>query len=74
MGAGTKQLTDVHDVSKLHDMQKVAPTTRIVAEVPQEFVCEIDDFWHARKLPSRSAAIRRLIERGLEAEKKGKGK
>ena len=37
-------------------------------------VYAIRDFWHARKLPSRSAAIRRLIERGLEAEKKGKAK
>ena len=56
-------------------MQKDAQPPRIVAEATDRLIASIDDFWHASKLPSRSAAIRRLIERGLEAEsKKGKGK
>ena len=57
-------------------MQK--PTDKpyhVLLTLPAQLIASIEDFWHARKLPSRSAAIRRLLERGLEAEgKKGKAK
>ncbi len=59
-----KQADDTSDASVI----------RYIAAMPEHLAQAVDDFWHARKLPSRSAAIRRLIERGLEAEKKGKGK
>jgi hypothetical protein len=41
---------------------------RIAVSVPRELREQIDDFRFANRIASRAAAIRRLIEDGLEAE------
>ena len=44
---------------------------RIAVSFPRELVERIDDFRWAQRLESRAAAIRRLVEDGLEATKAG---
>ena len=41
--------------------------TRIITPMSSELVQAIDDFRFNQRLPSRSEAIRRLIEAGLKA-------
>jgi metal-responsive CopG/Arc/MetJ family transcriptional regulator len=42
---------------------------RIITPMPASLVKAIDDFRFDKRMPSRSEAIRRLIELGLEAAK-----
>ena len=46
-------------------------TQRIIIPMSERMVRLIQDYRGRSQIESRSAAIRRLIERGLEAEKKG---
>ena len=56
-------------------VMKQETIVRRITAMPERLAKAIDKFWHDRELASRSEAMRRLIERGLEAEgKKGKGK
>jgi metal-responsive CopG/Arc/MetJ family transcriptional regulator len=43
---------------------------RIVVPVTAELSEAIKDFWHERRLNSKSEAVRHLIRVGLDAEKK----
>lgn len=45
---------------------------RLIVEMPKELIKEIDDFRWANRIPSRAAAIRELIKRGLKAAPKPK--
>jgi metal-responsive CopG/Arc/MetJ family transcriptional regulator len=50
-------------------------TERIIIPVTPSMAEEIKDFWHDRRLNSKSEAIRLLIRTGLDTEKrKGKAK
>ena len=49
-------------------------TERVITPMSKRLVRLINGYRSDSKIESRSAAIRRLIERGLEAEKKGKAK
>jgi len=40
---------------------------RIITPMPQEMVSRIDDYRFANRIPSRAEAIRRLVEKGLNA-------
>lgn len=43
-------------------------TPRIITPLPRELLAAIDDYRFERRIPSRSAAIRELIEAGLRAK------
>jgi metal-responsive CopG/Arc/MetJ family transcriptional regulator len=43
---------------------------RIIVPVTAQLSEDIKEFWHERRLNSKSEAIRLLIRAGLEAEKK----
>ena len=60
----------------MHGMDKEPMAhNRLVVCAPASVIRRVDAYWHKCKLASRSEAIRRLIERGLEADgKKGKSK
>ena len=47
-------------------------TERIIIPVTPTMLEEIKEYWHERRLNSKSEAIRRLIEVGLETERKKK--
>lgn len=34
-----------------------------------EFIARVDDYRYANRIPTRSEAIRRLVRRGLEADR-----
>jgi hypothetical protein len=52
----------------LWDMKKPG-TERVLTPMPTSLVDRIDDYRFANRIPSRSEAIRRLIEAALEAER-----
>jgi metal-responsive CopG/Arc/MetJ family transcriptional regulator len=41
--------------------------TRIITPMPSSLVAKIDDYRFRERLPSRAAAIRTLVEKGLNA-------
>ena len=41
---------------------------RIITPIPKPLLARIDDYRFGNRLPSRSEAIRRLIEAGLRAD------
>jgi metal-responsive CopG/Arc/MetJ family transcriptional regulator len=45
---------------------------RIITPIPRRLLDAVDDYRFANRLASRSEAIRRLIELGLEASKQSK--
>jgi metal-responsive CopG/Arc/MetJ family transcriptional regulator len=45
---------------------------RIITPMSKALIAIIDDFRFAERMPSRAEAIRRLIERGLQATQKNK--
>jgi hypothetical protein len=47
------------------DQEKL--TERIVVPATRSLVDRIDEYWHANRLKSKSEAVRRLIEVGLDA-------
>ena len=47
---------------------------RVITPMAPGLLARINLYRFNNRIESRSAAIRRLIERGLEAEKKGKAK
>ena len=51
-------------------MAKVEPDPRIIVPIPPKLLKEIDDFRWANRIPSRAAAIRELIKRGLNTKPK----
>ena len=46
---------------------------RIITPMPKELLASIDDYRFTKRLPSRSAAIRQLIEIGLKTERADAG-
>ncbi|MCP3397759.1 MULTISPECIES: ribbon-helix-helix domain-containing protein [unclassified Bradyrhizobium] len=44
-------------------------TIRLQVELSKEELQAIDDFWFAERLPSRAAAVRELLRRGLTVQK-----
>ena len=44
-------------------------TVRLQVELSKEDKQTIDDFWFEERLPSRAAAVRELLRRGLTAQK-----
>jgi predicted transcriptional regulator len=46
---------------------------RVITPMPKSLVSVIDDYRFAQRLPSRAAAVRRLIEAGLKLEKEPGG-
>jgi metal-responsive CopG/Arc/MetJ family transcriptional regulator len=45
-------------------------TERIIIPVTKTMEAEIKEFWHERRLNSKSEAVRHLIAAGLSAERK----
>jgi hypothetical protein len=43
------------------------PDPRVIVPIPRKLIKEIDEFRWANRIPSRAAAIRELIKRGLKA-------
>jgi len=41
-------------------------TTRLIFRVPQPLLHRIDRYWHERRLPSRAAGVRELLEAALK--------
>ena len=41
---------------------------KVTHTMPKDLARQVDDYWHDKRLASRSEAIRRLIVRGLEVE------
>lgn len=46
------------------------PDPRVIVPIPPRLIKEIDDYRWANRIPSRAAAIRELIKRGLKANNK----
>jgi metal-responsive CopG/Arc/MetJ family transcriptional regulator len=44
-------------------------TVRIQVELSKDELKAIDDFWFAERLPSRAAAVRELLRRGITVQK-----
>ncbi|MGM0807540.1 MAG: ribbon-helix-helix domain-containing protein [Bacillota bacterium] len=40
--------------------------TQLLVTFPNEFIEEIEKYWHDKKLKNRSEAIRELVKLGLE--------
>ena len=49
-------------------------TERVITPMPKPLVARVDDYRFANRVPSRSAAIRELLEAGLEAKAKASRK
>ncbi len=45
-------------------------TERIIIPVTETMAGDIDEFWHDRRMRSKSEAVRHLIQAGLDAERK----
>jgi hypothetical protein len=45
---------------------KGPPTKPVLLKFERAFLDRIEDYWHRARLPSRTAAIRELLERGLK--------
>ncbi len=41
------------------------PLVPVVLKLPRSFWSRIENYWHQEKLPSRTAGVRALLERGL---------
>jgi hypothetical protein len=54
------------------EAEEEALTERIIIPVSKTMEGEIKDYWHERRLNSKSEAVRHLIQAGLEAERKRK--
>jgi len=50
-------------------MRQRSLTVRLQVELTKEEKQAIDDFWFAERLPSRAAAVRELLRRGLIVQK-----
>jgi hypothetical protein len=48
-------------------------THRLLVTVTREQLEAIDDFRFGARIPTRAAAVRELLRRGLSAKKKGRG-
>ena len=48
------------------------PDPRVILPIPPKLLKEIDDFRWTNRIPSRAAAIRELIKRGLNKNSKPK--
>jgi metal-responsive CopG/Arc/MetJ family transcriptional regulator len=46
--------------------------TLLHVKLPDELLQRIGEYWHERRLPSRSEAIRELLEAALAAQKPAK--
>lgn len=53
----------------LEDACKAA-MVRLILEVDRDLYDDIDAYWHEKRLPSRTAAMRALLRAGLTAERK----
>lgn len=42
----------------------------VAAKIPAKLYERLDRYWHAKRLPTRSAAIREAIERLVEQDKR----
>lgn len=45
-------------------------TERIIIPISKAMAAEIEDYWHGKRLRSKSEAVRRLIQAGLDAHGK----
>lgn len=43
---------------------------RIIIPISKSMAGDIDEFWHGNRLRSKSEAVRRLIQAGLDAQRK----
>ena len=50
-------------------MKQTDRTFRLQLEVPDDEMRAIEDFWFRERLPSKSAAVRELLRRGLAKAK-----
>jgi hypothetical protein len=57
----------------LDDATKAVPMVRLILEVNPDLCDEIELYWHKKRLPSRTAAMRALIRCGLDADKSKEG-
>jgi metal-responsive CopG/Arc/MetJ family transcriptional regulator len=48
------------------------PDPRVILPIPKPLLKEVDDFRWANRIPSRAAAIRELIKRGLRNKPTGR--
>ena len=54
----------------MSDLKTQPLSERVIVPMSKALLGDIKDYWHERKLDSRSEAIRRLIQAGLEAERR----
>ncbi len=43
--------------------------TQVLVTMPKELKCEIEDYQYSNRIPSRTAAILELIQKGIEQDK-----
>jgi hypothetical protein len=66
---GRSPLAAVKAANPKIEMKQRARTFRLQVDVPSDEAHAIDDFWFRERLPSKAAAIRELLRRGIAKDR-----